>query len=188
MCISFFIDAEKMLLAVDNKGQKIITFLPRKIALKLSLIEDKDRKGACDLSWFNGLKKDLLQQVGSYSLDFYNLETPPKVVVFCVTTTRHSDAVREKECVEHFFRERAFPCDVVENPTSAEIFSTIFNATQTELSGLIVFFMCHGQSGMLRVDDSSIKVQDIIDCMSTPKALKGKPKVYHHALSITNHV
>lgn len=157
--------------------KKIISVFPRRMALKLSLIEDENQSTACDLARF-GLKRDILHQMGSFSLDFYHLETAPNVWVFCDTKTRQSYAVKEKECVEDFFRKRSFPCNVQENPTSADIFYAISKAAEAELSALIVFIMCHGRNGIVQVDEGGyVVVQDIITHMCDQTALTGKPKV-----------
>lgn len=102
ICIS--IDAEKMLFTRDMKSHTFVLAaagqygmsaekmeellsLPRQTALELSLVRGKYKKRPSDQREFS-VKNDALHQMGLYSLNIYQLDTPPKVLVSYKTRTR----------------------------------------------------------------------------------------------------
>ena len=164
-------------------AKSVIAILPSGMANRLSVIRDKGSKLARDLSE-PGLKRDYIDQAGSYHVDFYHLEAPPKVLIFYSTKNRQApesedgeqtDAETEKDCVENYFIERNFPCKVIKDPTATEVFSTITDSQTEDFSGLLVFVMSHGEKGLVSVegDPGYLLVQDLI----THMCQSPKPKV-----------
>ena len=202
----FYADMERVILSVDNKRQSflhtvvqrlsvetvrdIISSLPRTLALKLSLVEDNYGRIVRDVAAY-GPAKDHVVQAGEFHTEFYQLETPPQVLIFYMTEKRlavescnghNPDAEAERDCVEKYFLEKNFPCLVKKNPTADEVFNTILNSvTQagSNLSGMIVFYMSHGSKGVLQVsvksDRKEITVSEITHFMTDK--LPDKPKV-----------
>lgn len=167
--------------AIDN----ILRALPRQITPRLSRKKDFEGKMARD--WVeDSLKGDILDQVGSYPLNFYHLNTPPQVLIFYATKNRQSSeaeggpavsAEAEKDCVENFVIERGLPYSVRKDPTADDMFSEISKAQADEsLSGLVVFVMCHGEKGLVSVEGRPdyLMVEELITQMcrgngDTPK-------------------
>lgn len=193
-----YIDAKKLLCSPNDEEEtflhvaaecssvetirKISRLLPRDSAFMLSQTEDTYGRIPRDVT-DDDLKRDILDHAGSYYSAFYYLKTPPQVLILYMAEDRVG-AEEERECVEEFFLHRNFPVCSVRDPTADEVFSSIRKVTPADSppSGLIVFAMMHGQSGMaLKVsakspsDRSGIPLNEVIHCMSS--SLPNRPKV-----------
>lgn len=158
-----------------------ISSLSRLAARKLAeLVNDKYEGTSLES---HGLERDWLDQAGSFPLDFYPLPKPPRVLIFYTTADRemgdkNNGANAEKKCVERYFEERNIHYESIEDPTTEVIFSTISAAqAHSDLSGLIVFLMTHGEKGTVRLGKNAeiVSVQHIITHMCC--RMNDKPKV-----------
>lgn len=164
--------------------RSILTILHREVALNLAKLQDNSNRVPRD--YCNGLKRDFVDQAGSYVIDFYPLDKPPAVLIFYNTNDRHTqeldvhtaDAEAEKDCVYKFFTDRNFVCHTRRNPTAGDVFSAISHSQNDEnLSGLIVFIMAHGHKGVISLKGHSecVPLNHIISYMCVSTA--AKPKV-----------
>lgn len=197
----YIVDAERVLLHVDAKGRtflhyaarqklseltKVLPIIPKLILPKLLLVQDKDGKTARDVSKCLAATRCLDRAM---LLEPYILKTAPKVLIFYSTKNRTESemgdgktyAEKERDCVKEYFASKNFPMVVKKDPTAAEIFSTISNAQDDEnLSGLVVFVMCHGEKGLMTVEGEPdyLLMQELISHMC--RQVDGKPKVRSH--------
>ena len=106
----------------------------------------------------------------------YPLLQPPRVLIFYLDVERPGSDIE----LESFMK--ALPsicvCEPVltRNPTAQQIFQTIRENQQGEVSALAVLIMSHGNSGTVKVHDGSLALKDIVMQMNSSK-LKGIPKV-----------
>ena len=106
----------------------------------------------------------------------YPLLQPPRVLIFYLDVARPGSDIE----LESFMK--ALPsicvCEPVltRNPTAQQIFQTIRENQQGEVSALAVLIMSHGNSGTVKVHDGSLALKDIVMQMNSSK-LKGIPKV-----------
>jgi hypothetical protein len=187
----------------SETAKQIMAVLPRSLALRLSLYEDYLGRTPCDVetacaamrgqpySDDDILRKDYVDQAGSFSQEFYPLVSLPKVIIFYSTTNRLSgpstdgketDAAAEKDCVEKYFTHRAFPTIVIKDPTKNDIYSIISDvADNMQETCLLVFIMTHGMKGLVIVKGNVegqcdyLTIEEIMKHMC--RKTKGIPKV-----------
>lgn len=108
-------------------------------------------------------------------VDCYPLVTPPRAVIFYSDEDR-PNAGEERDSLMEILPMFGIVPVVKLNPSQKDIFSIIRENQDGEVSALIVVVMCHGDSGVIRVKDMKMPIDQILRQMNVT-SLKDIPKV-----------
>ncbi|XP_067951279.1 serine/threonine-protein phosphatase 6 regulatory ankyrin repeat subunit A-like [Watersipora subatra] len=106
---------------------------------------------------------------------FYFLKLPPKLVIVC-TSSDHPEDANERTCIHLTMTKLCLQPVILANATERELMELLTAGAQEDTSALIVTITCRGNSGVIQLQDKTVAVSGIINCMNSSN-MAGKPKV-----------
>lgn len=106
---------------------------------------------------------------------YYPLITPPRIIIFSTNDT-HSSAQEEREGLVKALTKLGLSPVVKLNPTEDEMYATIRENQEGEVSALIVVVMGQGDGGAIKVRNGFMGINRIMEKM-TSKQMESRAKV-----------